>query len=253
MTLSFTTALKRTPTGIEGLDRVLQGGFIRNGTYLIVGGAGTGKTIFSLQFLVHGAVNLGEKGVYVALDEDYDEIVSGARTLGWHLDELIEEDKLSIIAYTPEFPDKIKGKVLHALVKTIVEGISKEIMRIEASRLAIDPLVPAALGYEEETGAAEYIRHLLLGLRRKVKCTTVVTMGVPTESIISSRFGVEEFLSTGVIMLGVKRIGRKLARVMYIRKMRWTPVKPIELEFDIVPGKGIEIIGSLQESGLLNP
>lgn len=77
----------RTPTGIPGLDEVLNGGLIPNHSYLLVGSAGTGKTIASLQWLLHGH-DSGKKGLYITLAEPIDNIGRNVKSFGWNLDDL---------------------------------------------------------------------------------------------------------------------------------------------------------------------
>ena len=77
----------RTPTGIPGLDDVLNGGLIPNHSYLLVGSAGTGKTIASLQWLLHGQQR-GAKGLYITLAEPIDNIGRNVESFGWKVDDL---------------------------------------------------------------------------------------------------------------------------------------------------------------------
>jgi circadian clock protein KaiC len=78
----------KAPTGIEGFDQITHGGLPRARTTLLVGGPGSGKTIFSLQFLVHGARECGEPGIFVAFEEHSKSIVANAQGFGWRLAEL---------------------------------------------------------------------------------------------------------------------------------------------------------------------
>jgi len=234
--------LERVPTGIEKLDRILKGGFIRRRTYLIAGETGTGKTIFGLQYLIHGARVLEENGIYVLVDESIDDLIRGAKSLGWDLRELVDEGKLSIMTLLSEFPEKFKNKYMEAIVSSIVKDIKEEADRINAKRLVIDPIAPLILSEKTLGWMREYVRRLMIEIEEKVGCTTIVTSEVPTGSNALSRYGVEEFLAAGVILLQLRKRNGDYVRVMHIRKMRWTPIKPLELEFDIVPGKGIVIL-----------
>ena len=78
----------KAPTGIIGLDQMTGGGLPRNRTTLLLGGPGSGKTIFSLQFLVHGAVDCQEPGIFVAFEETSERIIANAKSFGWELEEL---------------------------------------------------------------------------------------------------------------------------------------------------------------------
>ena len=80
--------LPKAPTGIEGFDQITHGGLPRARTTLLVGGPGSGKTIFGLGFLVHGVRQFREPGIFVAFEEKSDRIVANAHGFGWNLPEL---------------------------------------------------------------------------------------------------------------------------------------------------------------------
>ena len=81
----------KAPTGIEGLDEITGGGLPRGRTTLIVGGPGTGKTVFGLQTLVNGARQFGEPGIFVAFEERAHQVVANAASFGWDLPALEAE------------------------------------------------------------------------------------------------------------------------------------------------------------------
>src|SRR5215467_5784339 len=87
---------ERVTTGIAGLDPLVEGGFPRGRSNLVTGEPGTGKTIFSLQFLVEG-LSRGEKGIYVAADEGPMDILEQAASLGWDLEKHIDAKELAIL------------------------------------------------------------------------------------------------------------------------------------------------------------
>lgn len=88
-----TTGIEKAPTGIRGFDEMTGGGIPRGRTTLLLGGAGTGKTNFALQTLVHGAQELGEPGIFVAFEESAAHIRANAAAMGWDLPAL-EDDRL---------------------------------------------------------------------------------------------------------------------------------------------------------------
>lgn len=228
-------------TGIEGLDEII-GGFIKGRTYLVAGETGTGKTIFSLNFLVYGAIN-GEPGIYVLVDEDYEDLIRGSRAFGWDLEYLINRNLLSVITLLPDFAEKVQKKPIDTIVDSIVAGIEEEASRIGAQRLVIDPVAPFIIGESNVIRVREYIRNLVISIEKGLGTTTIITSEIPTGSNQLSRFGVEEYLAAGVIVLGLERTGNKFRRTLFIRKMRWRPVHPGIYYFDMVPGRGIVIRG----------
>jgi circadian clock protein KaiC len=86
--MTHLTTVPRAPTGVPGFDHISGGGLIRSRLNVVVGSPGTGKSLFALQTLLHGARELGEPGVYVAFEESPDEIRCNAGSLGWDLGEL---------------------------------------------------------------------------------------------------------------------------------------------------------------------
>jgi len=232
----------REPIGIEKLDQILHGGLIRGKTYLVAGETGTGKTIFAMQFLIHGASSLGQPGLYVSGDEDIESLINGVREFGWNVDELIDTDRLHFLSLVSEFPEKFDSKALKIGVRTLVERIEKWSKQFNIKRLVLDPIAPFILGEDRLNWVREYVRRLITEIERRIGCTTIMTSEVPTGSNALSRYGIEEYLASGVIVLRLEKGIRGYRRIMVIRKMRWTPIKPMELEFDIVPGKGIVIV-----------
>src|ERR687883_244947 len=82
------STLPKAPTGIQGLDAVTGGGLPRGRPSLVCGSAGCGKTLLALEFLVRGATQYGEPGVFLAFEETAEELAQNARSLGFDLDDL---------------------------------------------------------------------------------------------------------------------------------------------------------------------
>src|SRR4026208_1507919 len=87
---------ERVPTGITGLDPLIEGGLPKGRSILVTGEPGTGKTIFALQFLVAG-LNRGEKGIYVTADESPMDVLEQAASLGWDLESRVDAKELAIL------------------------------------------------------------------------------------------------------------------------------------------------------------
>src|SRR5256885_11408583 len=87
-------ALQKALTGIQGLDEITGGGLPRGRPTLISGGAGSGKTMFGLEFLVRGAMQYGEPGVFMSFEETIPDLTKNAASLGFDLTRLVAEKKL---------------------------------------------------------------------------------------------------------------------------------------------------------------
>ena len=85
--------LERIPSGIPGLDELIEGGFLKGSTNLVSGAAGTGKTIFCSQFIWEG-LQRGESCMFITLEERPEDIMGDVKRFGWDFDKYIEEKKL---------------------------------------------------------------------------------------------------------------------------------------------------------------
>ncbi|MCD6229932.1 MAG: circadian clock protein KaiC [Candidatus Diapherotrites archaeon] len=236
--------MERVPTGISGFDELIGGGFPRGRSMLISGGTGTGKTIFCIQFLLNGATQYNEPGVYVTLDERPGLIREDMLQFGWDLRKLEDEGKLIIvdasmakigIPSSEEYSISSSGFDLDKLIVEIMR-VSKE---IGARRLAIDSLAAMGLHFSDQTSVRKAILKLNFMMMR-TNLTTLATSEIPEGSNLFSKYGVEEFVADGVIMLHYLGIGTQSNRTLHIRKMRGTPhsedIHPLE-----ITKKGIKV------------
>ena len=88
--------LEKCPTGIAGLDEVTEGGLPRGRPTLVCGGAGSGKTLLAMEFIVRGITEYDEPGVYISFEETAEELAENTASLGFDLPDLIERNKLAI-------------------------------------------------------------------------------------------------------------------------------------------------------------
>ena len=215
----------RIQTGIPGLDELISGGFPRNSNILIVGGPGTGKTIFALQYIYAGASLYSEPGVFITLEEPASNIVWNLQNFGWDYHSVA--DSMKIFRVKISSPQRFRENW-----EQEVENIVGLVTKIEAERVAIDSLtalvkylgaVPLVgddtkgLWAYDPSSVDFYLYHLLDRLK-ELGVTTVLTAGAPDERMRFSTFGVEEFVADGVIRLYFI----PPHRAIFIRKMRGT-------------------------------
>ena len=233
----------RVSTGIPKLDKMLGGGLLRGRTYLVTGETGVGKTILSLRFLLEGLRN-GEQCIYVSLDERIDGVLRGALSLGWNFWDYIDQRLFYPFEFRLFTSDlKRFGKES----KAFVDAIEKIAHGRQISRIVLDPISALAMGAKEEFIVREYLREIINMMEERLGATTVLTCDIPTGSNRLSRFGFEEFLSSGVIVLGVVRLRGKLLKTIYVRKMRWSRADSAIYTFEIRPIEGIVIGEPLSE------
>jgi KaiC/GvpD/RAD55 family RecA-like ATPase len=197
---------ERVPSGVPGLDELIEGGIPKNFVVLVAGSSGTGKTTMLMRFLEYGCKN-GEKCVYIGLGESEEVITKCMARYGMDLNALAEDNLLTFAAIpTMEFK----------YLKEIVEGMSDDV-----KRLVIDPISALVFRYEEGTDLRENLRELVEKIREK-NVTCLVSTEVLENSASISRFGIEDFLADGIIVLYYIKEGAKRFRGLEIRKMRGT-------------------------------
>jgi KaiC/GvpD/RAD55 family RecA-like ATPase len=182
-----------------------------------------------MQFLVHGAQK-GEPGVYLTLDERPDLIREDMLRFGWNLRDLENKGMLQIIDGTiakvgipsdEEFSLPVTGFDLDKLLLELMKAIKK----IRAKRVVIDSIPALGLNFENEHEVRKAILKTIYFLSR-AGVTTILTTEVSEGSKKFSKYGVEEYVADGVIMLHYMGIGTQSNRTMHVRKMRAT--KPSE-------------------------
>ena len=135
------------------------------------------------------------------------------------------------------------GKESKSFVKHILQYTGKK----KIDRLVLDPISSLAQGVGDLLWVREYVREIVSYIEEEIGSTTLLTADIPSGSTSLSRYGVEEFISSGIIVLDILEVGHKLFRVLYARKMRWSPIDMSKYVFDIVPGEGIVVLGRLSD------
>ena len=234
---------ERISTGISKLDQMLGGGLLKGRTYLVTGETGVGKTILSLQFILEGLKN-GEQCIYVSLDERIEGVLRGALSLGWNFWEYIDQG-----VFHP-FELRLYAEDLRRFgkeSKAFVNALARIARGRNISRIVLDPISALAAGAKDELVIREYLREIVNMIEERFGATTMLTCDIPTGSNRLSRFGFEEFLSSGVIVLGVVRFYGKLLKTIYVRKMRWSKADSSIYTFEIRPVEGVVILEPLSE------
>lgn len=212
LTSNSKAVVERVPSGVPGVDKLIEGGFVKNSVILVQGDTGTTKTTFCLQYLYHGAIKYDEPGVFISFSETEAAIIQHANMFGWDLEDLTKKDKFAIIKYSP-----------HEVINVMSEGggsIRDTIESIGAKRLVIDSLTAYALFFESKYKANESILDLFEMLR-KWNATTLVTAEVPTD-VRRRGESTLGFLTDGIINLYHTRKRNKVSRALEVVKMRDT-------------------------------
>lgn len=232
---------ERVPTGIAGLDPLIEGGLPKGRSFLITGEPGTGKTIFALQFLVEG-LKRGEKGIYVTADESPMDVLEQAASLGWDLEPRVESKEIAILnaaTYLSSLPGT--GKERQIDVQKAVGDLASYVNQIGARRMVLDPAGPFVLLRDTAARIQDQTRLLIKLLRSSTQTTNLLTSYAVPRTGERSMHGIEEYLVAGAIVLEMFWKDGMLARSLIVEKMRCTAVKPMQLEFDIVKQQGIVV------------
>lgn len=228
----------KTPTGIAGFDEITGGGLPRGRTTLLLGGPGSGKTIFALQFLAHGATQCKEPGVFVAFEESSRRIITNAEGFGWKLAEL-EPARLYFVDAQP-LPDLVQsGRFDIGGLLAVLEAKTRE---IKAKRIVFDALdIVLALLPDEITRRQEVYRlHAWLLERGLTGLITAKEGGDESSSIGHQSFGFMQFMvDCGVILnhsvvLGVSQ------RNLRVQKYRGSSFDENESPF-LIGNSGLEV------------
>jgi circadian clock protein KaiC len=208
--------LPKSPTGISGFDEITEGGLPKGRPSLVAGGPGSGKTLFAMEFLVKGATEFNEPGVFVAFEETPDELTKNVRSLGFDLNGLVEQKKLMLDHV------HIERSEIEVTGEYDLEGLFVRlgylIDSIHAKRIAIDTLESLFASLPNEAILRAELRRLFRWLKNR-GVTAVITAERGSEGRFT-RHGLEEYVSDAVILLDHRVTEQISTRRMRIVKYR---------------------------------
>lgn len=207
--------LPKCPSGIQGLDEITGGGLPQGRPTLVCGAAGSGKTIFSMEFLVHGALEYGEPGVFMAFEERTDELAMNVASLGFDLSQL-QKDKLIRLDHVHIDRSEIEETGEYDLDGLFIR-LGYAIDSIGAKRVVLDTIESLFSGLDNQAILRAELRRLFEWLKQR-GVTTIIT-GEKGDGTLT-RQGLEEYVSDCVILLD-HRISNKIStRILRIIKYR---------------------------------
>lgn len=227
--------LKKCPTGISGFDEITEGGLPRGRPTLVCGGAGSGKTLFAMEFLVTGATRFQEPGVFISFEENETELTENVASLGWDLSSLAEQEKMYLdfiyierreIEETGEF--NLDG--LFIRIENAVEIVN-------ARRIVIDGIEALFSGFSDESLLRSEIRRLFRRLK-ELGLTAIVTAERGERTL--TRRGLEEYISDCVIFLDHRMTDQVATRRLRVVKYRGTAHETNEFPF-LIGDRGLSV------------
>ncbi len=223
--------LKKTPTGINGFDEITGGGVPKGRPTLIAGGPGSGKTLFGMEFLVRGARDFDEPGVFMSFEERDTDLVENFSSLGFDLDDLVVRKKLALDYVYIERSEILETGEYD--LEGLFIRLGHAIDSVGAKRVVLDTIEALFSGFPNEGILRAEIRRLFRWLKER-GITAVITCEQGQGTI--SRHGLEEYVSDCVIFLDNRMIEQVATRRLRIVKYRGTTHGTNEYPFLIDEG-----------------
>ena len=229
--------LLKSPTGIMGFDEITGGGLPSGRPTLVCGGAGCGKTLFGMEFLVRGATLFNEPGVFMSFEETNEELISNVASLGFDLEDLVKHKKL-VLDHVHVERSEIEETGEYDLEGLFIR-LNYAIDTIGAKRVVLDTIESLFAGLPNQLILRSELRRLFRWL--KVKGVTAIITGERGDETLT-RQGLEEYVSDCVIMLDHRvteqTSTRRLRVVKYRGSMHGTNEYPFLIDeqgFSVLP------------------
>lgn len=205
------TERKRTPTGVAGLDKMLEGGLISGSMALLQGAPGTGKTTLGLQYLYHGATQKDEAGLLVTFEQFPHTLYRDALAHGWNLRELEQENKLRLIFTSPQ--------VFLSSLQSPVSPINTAIREMDVKRAVVDSVTQFQALTRDSVELRAFYNHLTNGLRRE-NITSLLLSEDSSPDFVHSDRGRLAFVVDAVVLLRYVEIDSVMQRAVAVLKTR---------------------------------
>jgi circadian clock protein KaiC len=221
----------RVPTGIPGLDSLIQGGLVPGDFVLLVGGIGTGKTILSSEFAYAGAKEFNQPAVYATFEEDIPSLKRNMLKFGLDFEALENVKKVKLLDL-----EALEGRGMGSNIDTILSAVDE----VKAKRLVVDSLTAFLSG---ATGKFDYsfLMHLIYKTLKRERITTIMTVS-KFEGKSEYSLGLEEFVADGVFyMENYLASDMELKTRFMVRKLRGTEHSR-KYHTVVFSAKGVEIL-----------
>ncbi|MBU4076597.1 MAG: KaiC domain-containing protein [Euryarchaeota archaeon] len=199
-------------TGISGLDEMLCGGIPQGHTVAVLGSPGTGKSTLVLQYIYTGLQN-DENCVYLSLEESENNLMKTAMIFGWDLKPYIDNKKLTLVNF-----NKLNFR---EMITRFESDLPKLLKSLNIKRLVIDPITLYEMIYDTESERRDHLFNFSQVLK-ETGITVVMTSEISKESPYSSKYGLLEYITDGVIIMQQVRHSDLTAvtNVIEVLKMR---------------------------------
>ena len=212
---SAANAVHKTPTGIDGFDEITFGGLPTGRTSLVCGSAGAGKTVFGMEFLVHGILQYDEPGVFMAFEETERDLVENVASFGYDLEQLQADGKLAIDHVFIE-RSEIEETGQYDLEGLFIR-LGAAVESVGAKRVVLDTIEVLFSGLKNQSIVRAELRRLFRWL--KDKGLTAIVTGERGDGTLS-RYGLEEYVADCVVLLDHRVTDQVSTRRLRIVKYR---------------------------------
>ena len=244
--MAATLELAKSPTGVQGLDEITNGGLPKGRPTLICGGAGSGKTLLAASFLLNGVVHYDEPGVLMTFEETSEELASDLASLGYDLAKLVAEGKL-VVDYVRVERSEIEETGEYDLEGLFVR-LEHAVTSIGARRIVLDTVESLFAGLSNPGILRAELRRLFRWL--KDKGLTAVITGERADTGLT-RQGLEEYVSDAVILLDHRVQDQVSTRRLRIVKYRGSHHGTNEYPF-LIDRDGVSVL-PVTSLGLTHP
>lgn len=234
--VSTTGSIPKSPTGIAGLDEITGGGLPSGRPTLVCGSAGCGKTMLSLEFLVRGAVEFNEPGVYMMFEENAKELTDNVRSLGFNLDQLVH-DRTLVLDHVHIERSEIEETGDYDLEGLFIR-LGHAIDSIGAKRVVLDTLEALFSGLPNHAILRSELRRLFRWLKDR-GMTAIITGERGDNSL--TRYGLEEYVADCVIVLDQRMHEQISTRRLRVMKYRGSAHGTNEYPF-IIRERGLSVL-----------
>lgn len=228
--------LQKSPTGINGFDEISNGGLPKGRPTLVCGGAGSGKTVFGMEFLLRGAIQFKEPGVFISFEETPPDLAKNFASLGYDLNDMIKSKMIAVdhVFIERQEIEETGDYDLGGLFIRLTYAIDS----IGAKRIVLDTVEALFSGLSNQGILRAELRRLFSWLKEK-GITAVVTGEVGDKTL--SRYGLEEYVADCVILLDFRIKEQIATRRLRIVKYRGSAHGSDEYPF-IIDSKGISVL-----------
>jgi circadian clock protein KaiC len=204
--------LQRMPTGITGLDEMLNGGFVAHTAVLVEGAPGTGKTTLGMHFIMHGCLALDQPGVILTFEEFPQQYYRDAASFGWDFKQLEADNKLRVVMSSPE--------VTRADVRQVGGLLERHVEDIGAQRILVDSISHFERITRDRVELRDTVFEFVNGLKR-LGLTVVLTR--ESAALLGSDSMLDQdiaFLTDGYLLMRYVEIDSEIQKALLVLKLR---------------------------------